>query len=912
MRVMFIVTTVVLHSTAMWSQKLLINTEGNSRNNIYLLDLKNCQTNLWCKNSTYFNNSDLAIVPGTNEAFDVNTAFDLFFRKKQDSCSEAGIGPIIKSPQNLFINNGKESDINGFIWLLGESGAVKVKPKSLYYEFKPSSIPGMMQGGGYTLLGSKIYALTVRNVPEVPFKHYIIEYDTSDLTMFRIVGSYLNVDFPKLSALLPVNLSCGEYKLLVTSFNKVYEVNRSTGSLTLLCTLPVVDTSLGNGINGGASFWPYDPKDCDVFIDLDVDNSSGEQKNGFHSEVRCNYQKIPITDSDINIYSDYGIMDSIEIRILNGLGKTEEELKVIDHYSTIHNERNGAYTLYPVSNANNDSLELMIQSIYYLNYTCPFNSTDRVIQFITYKNDIRDTAYCTIKFSPPLYTAGRDKVYEFCQNDGDMQLNSLLDTCASKQGTWVGHLFQTNIFSPSLDSSQEILYIVGDSICGFDTALYSVQVIQLRNSLLPNDTAICREDSLKINLGPGKYVWNDGDTTAVKTLRNQGRYWVQEDKMGCLINDSILLNINNEISDFETIYICPEDSLLMENKFFYPGDTYKRLIPSNVTCDTIKTITLLGYAVSPILVDGNTIICSKKDSKINVQKFKDYRWSTGDTTSEVILKAGIYQLTVTDDHGCTSDTTINIRESPPIGYKISVVDPLCDEQFGKISLQNISGGTGRLRYYANGIEWNSTTTYKLQPGKYIIQVFDSLGCLTIDSAEIKNAIPFDISLEKDSIEVQMFVSEKIRYLVKSGNLKLISFHPDENIRQEGEFIIVTASKNIDYELVFEDENGCIINKVLKIRIVKEDDVYIPNIFSPNGDGVNDSWSPKLGSSVRLASLSMYDRWGNQLYYSTNQQATWDGTSDGKIVLSGVYVYHLMVVTGTGEQKNYYGDVMVVR
>jgi len=142
-------------------------------------------------------------------------------------------------------------------------------------------------------------------------------------------------------------------------------------------------------------------------------------------------------------------------------------------------------------------------------------------------------------------------------------------------------------------------------------------------------------------------------------------------------------------------------------------------------------------------------------------------------------------------------------------------------------------------------------------------------------------------------------------------LRLIRFDPDENISQENNSFIIIAKKDVDYKLSFEDENGCIIEKILRVRARRDDGIYFPTVFSPNNDQQNDIWGPVLGSSMTLKSISIFERWGNRLFYS-DKSREWDGTSDGRLVNPGVYVYLIQVTDSEGKDRQYYGNLTLIR
>ena len=94
-------------------------------------------------------------------------------------------------------------------------------------------------------------------------------------------------------------------------------------------------------------------------------------------------------------------------------------------------------------------------------------------------------------------------------------------------------------------------------------------------------------------------------------------------------------------------------------------------------------------------------------------------------------------------------------------------------------------------------------------------------------------------------------------------------------------------------------------------------MFVPNIFSPNGDGVNDYFSIGYYNSFSVSQFEVhiFDRWGNQVYLSEDPQFQWDGTSSGEVLMPGVYIYYftLLYQTEDGEKQiTTSGDITLLR
>jgi len=95
------------------------------------------------------------------------------------------------------------------------------------------------------------------------------------------------------------------------------------------------------------------------------------------------------------------------------------------------------------------------------------------------------------------------------------------------------------------------------------------------------------------------------------------------------------------------------------------------------------------------------------------------------------------------------------------------------------------------------------------------------------------------------------------------------------------------------------------------------DIYIPNVFSPNGDGINDEFRLSFGSDLQVLSMdgTIFDRWGNLVYHSDALSFVWDGNFAEESVMPGVYIYTVKVkyMDGNVEREEVFaGDVTLLR
>jgi len=130
---------------------------------------------------------------------------------------------------------------------------------------------------------------------------------------------------------------------------------------------------------------------------------------------------------------------------------------------------------------------------------------------------------------------------------------------------------------------------------------------------------------------------------------------------------------------------------------------------------------------------------------------------------------------------------------------------------------------------------------------------------------------------------------------------------------EGAFFAFPAVDTFMVTLVASNEVGCVDTLLSPLRVEPAVNIYMPNVFSPNGDGVNDILLPYLNCPVLDYDLSIYDRWGNRVYQSEDMSAGWSGSFQDDVAPIAVYTYVISYrLERQGDLLHTAGDVTLIR
>lgn len=115
-------------------------------------------------------------------------------------------------------------------------------------------------------------------------------------------------------------------------------------------------------------------------------------------------------------------------------------------------------------------------------------------------------------------------------------------------------------------------------------------------------------------------------------------------------------------------------------------------------------------------------------------------------------------------------------------------------------------------------------------------------------------------------------------------------------------------------LISTTDKGCKDTVVKFLEVVEDLNIFIPNTFTPNGDGLNDIFNIKgVGFKIENFSMEIFDRWGTSIYYTKDVMKGWDGMAKGGLSQDAVYIYKIKVVGASGQgKKEYVGHVTLIK
>lgn len=286
-----------------------------------------------------------------------------------------------------------------------------------------------------------------------------------------------------------------------------------------------------------------------------------------------------------------------------------------------------------------------------------------------------------------------------------------------------------------------------------------------------------------------------------------------------------------------------------------------------------------------------------------------------------IDEAGIYIVTALNTlNGCESSDEVRIMRTENISFMYEVSLPLCKGEEGSFILKSVDGGLPEYNIRLDGRTVSMGENVQLNPGNYVLRIEDALGCIIEEDFVVEDANEL-ILLYPSLINLSYGDNAHIMPLEAPDNedIAVIEWFPDRFLScSDCLNPIATPTESINYTVRLTDRNGCLVETMVQLRVDTEIKYYIPNAFTPNSDGINDRFWPRIGKGVKgITSIEVFNRWGDRVYQIkapgvADEYLGWDGTYRGKNLEPAVYIYKVQLELVNGKIRGETGTLTLIR
>ncbi len=514
--------------------------------------------------------------------------------------------------------------------------------------------------------------------------------------------------------------------------------------------------------------------------------------------------------------------------------------------------------------------------------------------------------------------------------------------------TWsTGETTPSITVTPPLGNNVYTVTVTNTTTGCFTVRTVTIQVVSAPNATITGNNAICPGEYTTLTASGGtSYVWSTGNQTSSISVSpaTTTTYTVSVYAGTCYSTASIeiIVHIPPTISVTAQSVNCfggNDGSASVTVTSGNPPYTYTW---SNGQSDSqITNITAGNYSVT--VTDGNgcsvtsqTTVnqpsaLSATQNIVNVSCYGSnngsasvsptggtapysYLWSNGATTQTISnLSAGSYSVTITDANNCTfslSDITIS-QPASPLNIEVdSIKHASCYGQNNGLIIVHGNGGTSPYQYlWSNNVTTNSIAF--IPAGIYTVTVTDAAGCSDTRTITISQPTAIIVHSNITNATCNYGKDGKIEIEVTGGNAPYTYLWSNQ----------VTTANNLNigkgnYQLTITDNNNCSVDTSFTVGATDVDCLLIPDLITPNEDGVNDKFEIKGIQYFEKVDIEIYNRWGSKIFSFSGSGVEyldpakqWDGTYKDKEKCSPCsFVYIINVHNG----KNPYQGIVTVK
>ena len=632
----------------------------------------------------------------------------------------------------------------------------------------------------------------------------------------------------------------------------------------LQCTYPSFPPSDGAELFTGIT--RYDEAGgflaCRDTIDLDGEDATAAGFD-YAGVLDCGEERTPIAHSSAAVFGS-SPLDSIRIILENPQDGLDEYLTAPD-LNPLTVSGSGSEEILAEGPAIFQNYEIWLPLAEYVNTSANPTAGERRISVIGYYNfgERTDTAVARINvFGGGGVQAGDDRILEFCPEERSVDLNNFLRN-ADSGGSWN----PGNFVELKPNNSGDYLYIVSDS-CGADTARLEVFIWPGPDVSLEGPDQLCAgEEGILFLDGEVSQIdsllWNTGSNDTSIVVDSTGWYGLElfygED---CRWSDSIYVEVNDELLEADSASLCTGDTIVWRGQTITDGGSYEVRSTGDTGCDTLFSLDV--EELSPVEITEELALCEGES-----------RMRYGVEIDSV----GEYRFTLPSSVVC--DTQIVIRVEAREGIALEVEGIVCSGE--SYDFRGESYDPGGSYEVLSEIEDGCDTLWQLS---VIEERYASLEILAPDRLCAPRAEIELVGIPASELSISSWSTGAtgIRTTIEDPGL---------------------------YSWEGESVSGCIYRVEKEIEECSRCNVAIPNVFSPNGDNIND-WF-EISSSCTLIDFraQIFDRWGKQIVESRQPDSIWNGRD----YQPGVYVYRISYKKETEQgriEKIEHGTVTLVR
>lgn len=528
-------------------------------------------------------------------------------------------------------------------------------------------------------------------------------------------------------------------------------------------------------------------------------------------------------------------------------------------------------------------------------------------------------------------------------------VNASPNVTGASAGSFSGSGSISQVLTLTNSSPGRVIYNITSSggSCGNGTASDTIDILTALTPQITGTLVSCGAPStvLSVNGSFSKYLWSTGATTPSITVTSSNKYWVRVDNgNNCLGYDTVDVVLGNGVKPQITgpTTLCPGDSAILNagsgfDKYTWTGNFTSQTIVIKTAGTYIVKVSAAGCEGSDTIVITSINAPTISSNVVNPTCFGDQNgsivltaspagaysvnWADGATgLSRNNLGGGNYPYQLTYS-GCILNGSVLVTDPLKISPELEVIGAGCDGGFtGSIQIVSVTNGVSPYTFAINDGAFSANDIFQsLAPNSYKISIRDAKNCRVDSTVTVLQATPLSFELGPDTT-----ITQGDKYTITpqyqgADAATQYVWSPIEGLSCTAcPVTVATPLQATSYVLNATNSFGCSAADTIFIDVTPRRIAYLPNAFTPNGDGLNDfAYIMTVIPNTIVTRFEIFNRWGQKVYSAANTPAMqasagWDGTYNGQRQPVDIYTYYFEVQWEDGKTSEYKGVITLIR
>jgi gliding motility-associated-like protein len=485
--------------------------------------------------------------------------------------------------------------------------------------------------------------------------------------------------------------------------------------------------------------------------------------------------------------------------------------------------------------------------------------------------------------------------------------------------------------SPTITTNYTVSGTDANNCTGIGTSTVTVNTLPIITIVNIPVTAICAGNTTTLTAsGANTYVWNTG-------------------MAGAVISPSPTVTTNYTVSGTDannctntgvaTIFINPLPTIIVNAPPVCIGNTATltalgantytwntgatastiTLTPTTNTTYTVSgtdgnncvnttTQTVVVNSLPTITINGASSVCIGQSTILTASGGISYVWTGGVNTSTNTVSPttnSTYTVTGTDANSCVNTATTNLSVNATPTLSITGAAIVCGGQPIMLTASgaNTYTWTGGVNTATNTISPTTNTTYTVTGTNANNCSGSAVQTVTV------NALP---TVQINGGTALLNITSGSPVTIDASGAATYQWISSGISCTTCASITESPSANIEYCVIGTAANTCTNTACINVVVAELcGTVFIPDAFSPNGDGQDEVFLV-YGNCITSLSMQIFDRWGNKVFETTSQASGWDGSYNGSMMNTGTYIYQASYTLNTGETDKVKGNLILMR